>query len=128
MIKLSIEIKKLEEIEGLAPGRLNGLFTPEELSGSNGITLAGKLAAKTAFLRNAGISRSCEHYKKVEIGKSLSGRPFVKVLDNPLCAKISDFKTSVSISHTKDTAIAVCVLYNDNAPNPPFSPGGRGLR
>jgi len=128
MIKLSIEIKKLEEIEGLEPGRLNGLFTEEELSHSNSITLAGKLAAKTAFLRNAGLSRSSEHYKKVEIGKTVSGRPFIKVLDTPISDKISDFKTSVSISHTKDTAIAVCVLYNDSAPNPSFSPGGRGLR
>ncbi len=126
MIKLSIEIKKLDEIESLAPGRLNGLFTPEELSESNSITLAGKLAAKTAFLRNAGLSCSCEHYKKVEIGKSLSGRPFVKVLDTPLCTKIHDFKTSVSISHTKDTAIAVCILYNDNAPHPDISPWSKG--
>lgn len=114
MIKLSIETKKLEEIEGLAPGRLNGLFTQEELSRSNNITLAGKLAAKTAFLRNAGLSRFSEHYKKVEIGKTPSGRPFIKILDAPLSEKISDFKTSVSISHTKDTAIAVCVLYSDS--------------
>ncbi len=126
MIKLSIETKKLEEIERLEPQRLKGLFTPEELSRSNKITLAGKLAAKTAFLRNAGLSGLSEHCRKVEIGKAPSGRPFIKILDTPLSEKISEFKTSVSISHTKDTAIAVCVLYNENPPHPYLSPWGRG--
>jgi len=112
MIKLSIETKKLEEIEVLSPHLLDCLFSIEELSRSNNITLAGKLAAKTAFLRNAGLSVFSEHYKKVEVRKTPSGRPFIKILDTPLSEKIKGLKTSISISHTKDTAIAVCILYN----------------
>ncbi len=112
MIKLSIETKKLEEIETLSRQVLDSLFTSGELAGSSRITLAGKLAAKTAFLKNAGMPVIPEHYRKTEITKTLSGRPAVKILDAELNEKISKFKTSVSISHTQDTAIAICVFYN----------------
>ncbi|MBN1445366.1 MAG: hypothetical protein JW957_04580 [Candidatus Omnitrophica bacterium] len=112
MIKLSIEAKKLEEIETLSRQALNGMFTPEELAGSSKITLAGKLAAKTAFLKNAGMPGIPQHYRKTEVTKTPSGRPAVKILDAELNEKISKFQTSVSISHTQNTAIAICVFYN----------------
>lgn len=112
MIKLSIETKKLEEIENLSRQVLYSFFTPEELAGSSRITLAGKLAAKTAFLKNAGMTAIPEHYRKTEVTKNFSGRPAVRIIDAELNEKISKFKTSISISHTQDTAIAICVFYN----------------
>ncbi len=117
MIKLAIETKKIEEIESLEPHEIKGIFTTSELSHSSNITLAGKLAAKAAFLRNAGFSDFTGHYKKVVVDKTLSGRPFLKILDAPIMEKISDFRTSVSISHTKNTAIAICILYRENTPS-----------
>jgi phosphopantetheinyl transferase (holo-ACP synthase) len=121
MIKLAIETKKIEEIEDLEPHEIKGIFTTSELSHSSNITLAGKLAAKAAFLRNAGFSDFAEHYKKVVVDKTFSGRPFLKIFDASIMGKISDFKTSVSISHTKDTAVAICILYNESFPNSSFS-------
>jgi phosphopantetheine--protein transferase-like protein len=111
MIKISIETKRLEEIEVLSSQQLDNLFTKEELSCSNKTTLTGKLAAKTAFFRNAGLSCFTEDYKKVEVGKKSSGRPFLNLLDTSLSEKVSGFKTAISISHTKDTAVAICILY-----------------
>lgn len=112
MIKLSIEVKKLEEVENLSRQVLDSFFTSGELAGSSRITLAGKLAAKTSFLKNAGLSAIPEHYRKTEVIKTPSGRPAVKIIDAELNEKFSKFKTSVSISHTQDTAIAICVFYN----------------
>ena len=109
MIKLTIETKTLKDIERHLED-LDSFFVAKELKG-NKITIAGKLAAKDAFLRNIGISNLCKFYKKIEIDKTLSGRPFIRVLDTNLYKKFSEYKTSISISHTKEEAVAICVLY-----------------
>lgn len=109
MIKLSIETRKLEDIEKHSE-RIDDFFTINEQKNSK-ITLAGKLAAKDAFLKNIGISCPYKFYKKIEIDKTLSGRPFIKILDNKISRKISNYKTSICISHTKEEAVAICVLY-----------------
>jgi len=116
MIKLSIETRKLEDIENIPGQVLNDMFTPEELAGSNRITLAGKLAAKTAFLRNAGLADSSWHYGKTEVIKTPSGKPSLRIIDAELSDRISGFKTSLSISHTQKMAIAICVFYGTGCP------------
>jgi len=109
MIKLSIETKKLEDIEKLSE-KIDIFFTEREKN-SNKITLAGKLAAKDALLRSCGISKPIKFYKKIEIDRMPSGRPFIRVLEPELFKKLSRYKSSVSISHTKEKAVAICILY-----------------
>ncbi|MCM8761865.1 MAG: hypothetical protein NC905_03785 [Candidatus Omnitrophica bacterium] len=109
MIKLSIATRKLEDIEG-SPERIDDFFTVAEQKNCK-ITLAGKLAAKDAFLKNIVVSKQYRFYKKIEINKQLSGRPFIKILDSHLSQKLSGYKVSLSISHTKEEAVAICVLY-----------------
>ncbi|MDD3726653.1 MAG: hypothetical protein PHI44_05605, partial [Candidatus Ratteibacteria bacterium] len=108
MIKLTIETKTPKDIERHLE-QLNDFFVEEELKGSI-LTLAGKLAAKDAFLRNIGISNPYKFYKKIEIDKTLSGRPFIRVIDTNLHKKSSKYKTTILISHTKEEAVAICVL------------------
>ncbi|MCX8082307.1 MAG: 4'-phosphopantetheinyl transferase superfamily protein [bacterium] len=112
MIKHSIEIKKLEDIKTISK-KIDNIFTEEEQK-SNKITLTGKFAAKDAFLKNIGIVPSERFYKKIEIGKMSSGRPFIKILDTNLSNKIAGYKISLSISHTKEEAVAICILYKTN--------------
>ncbi|MCM8820426.1 MAG: hypothetical protein NC932_00530 [Candidatus Omnitrophica bacterium] len=109
MIKLSIETRKLEDIER-ANERIDDFFTADEKKNSK-ITLAGKLAAKDAFLKNIGMAQSSRLYKKLEIDRMPSGRPFIKILDSKLSQKLSGYKVSLSISHTKQEAVAICVIY-----------------
>jgi len=109
MIKLSIETRKLEDIEKLSE-RIGDFFTEGEQKNSK-ITLAGKLAAKDAFLKNIGAAKPYRLYKKLEINRMPSGRPFIKILDSQLSQKLSGYKISISISHTKEESVAVCVLY-----------------
>jgi phosphopantetheinyl transferase (holo-ACP synthase) len=80
MIHLSIETKKLKDIEKHSE-ELNVFFTEREQRGSK-ITLAGKLAAKDAFLKNIGIEQPSGFYKKFEVEKMPSGRPFIKIIDS----------------------------------------------
>lgn len=107
MIKLTIETKKIGDIEKLP---VENYFGEQELKGSK-INLAGKLAAKEAFLRNIGISSPEKFYKKIEIDKTSSGRPFIKIIDTALSKKLSKYRFSISISHTKEEAVAICILY-----------------
>ena len=109
MIKLSIETKKLEDIEKVSE-KIERFFTEQERSGSK-ITLAGKLAAKDAFLKNIGIAQPGRFYNKIEVDRMPSGRPFIRVLEQKLSRKLSGYRSSISISHTKDEAVAICILY-----------------
>ncbi|MCM8760477.1 MAG: hypothetical protein NC832_02015 [Candidatus Omnitrophica bacterium] len=109
MIKLSIAIRKVEEIEKDCK-RIEDYFTDVEQKESK-ITLAGRLAAKDAFLKNIGITQRDRLYKKVKIDRMPSGRPLLKILDSNLSQKLSGCKISISISHTKQEAVAVCVVY-----------------
>lgn len=109
MIHLSIETKKFKDI-GKIQKEINGFFTQREQI-ENQITLAGKLAAKDAFLKGIGIEQPTAFYKKVEIDKMPSGRPFIRILDSNLSQQLSEYKISISISHTKEEAAAICIRY-----------------
>lgn len=112
MIQLSIGIKTLSDVAGLSSCRRREVFTPEEISGSSSLTLAGKFAAKQAFLKSLGISPPFYPlYKHIEIKNTPLNRPFIETRDRTLLDKLKGRKISVSISHTKEIAVAACLLY-----------------
>lgn len=63
---------------------------------------------KKAFFKTIGLK---EDFKKIEIRNLKSGRPFVEIKDKELKKVLKDKKISLSISHTKDIAVAVCIIY-----------------
>ena len=114
MTKLSIDLQALSEIKQLSASQKAEIFTIFELSDNNDLTLAGKLAAKKAFLKCLSISTKyyATLYPNIEIKRLDSGRPFIETSSPLLLKKLSKHKISISISHTKDIAIAVCIIYN----------------
>ena len=128
MIKTALEIVELSEIKKtIKENSLESFFTSFELKkyqvgrpadlinqaptekNFNLVHLAGKLAAKKAFLNAFDKERE---YKKVEIKNSPSGKPAINVLDTNLKNEISDYEISISISHTKNIAVAFCLIYD----------------
>ena len=78
---------------------------------------AGRFAAKEAVYK--ALSPLCKRedyapsFKDIEIAndESLGGRPFVRPLNDKMVELFSkyDIKLDLSISHVKETAIAICV-------------------
>lgn len=110
MIKTALEIVESSELKKFLKKRsLESFFTSSELKNSQNdlLHLAGKLAAKRAFFNAFERERG---YKKIEIKNSSSGKPVINVLDADLKNEISDYKISISISHTKSIAVAFCLI------------------
>lgn len=73
--------------------------------------LAGRWAAKEALMK--AIGRSCS-WKDFEITKGDKGQPVVTLLNKAyelVCGKNENISISVSISHAKEHAVAMAVLY-----------------
>ncbi|MCX7705158.1 MAG: 4'-phosphopantetheinyl transferase superfamily protein [bacterium] len=91
------------------PSRLERLFLSSEIAYCNKykekhVHLAGILAAKLAFIK---ASSSFEiPLKKIEVKHDKSGKPVI--LSNS--KKLKNYSISVSISHTKSMAVALCVI------------------
>jgi len=113
MIQLSTGVKALEEIRILSVIQKEKLFTAGELSSSSDLTLAGKLAAKEAFLKSLSIQEHASFYKKIEVKSSPVRKPFIETSEKDLLEKVGNRRISVSISHTDDIAVAVCLLYDE---------------
>lgn len=107
MFNFSIEIESLDNFK--EPARFLHFLTEREIKDKkNPSSLIGKIAAKKAFFKTIGLK---EDFKKIEIRNLKSGRPFVEIKDKELKKVLKDKKISLSISHTKDIAVAVCIIY-----------------
>ncbi len=78
------------------------VFTNQELSNQELKHLAGIFAAKEAVIKALSIKPG--KWLEIEIFNEKSGRPFVKLINN---FKLKSY--DLSISHTKNTAVAVFV-------------------
>ncbi|MCK9267032.1 hypothetical protein M0P98_09245 [bacterium] len=113
MKRLSLEVQTISEIVKLSDFQKSKFFTFFEIVDSNNISLAGKLAAKKAFLKCLECDKSGYlPYDKIEVKRPVGKRPSIEVSDSLLLEKLSNQKISLSISHIKDIAIAVCIVYN----------------
>jgi phosphopantetheine--protein transferase-like protein len=112
MIDVGIEIKEIEEIENFPLEKLKVFLCPEEILHGKPQNYAGKIAAKTAFLKLAKENFSSDDFKKITVDKKPSGRPFIKITDSELKQRVSGYAYSVSISHSVNMAVALCVFYN----------------
>ncbi|MCL2599056.1 MAG: holo-ACP synthase [Firmicutes bacterium] len=94
------------------PSFLQGVFAESEIAyslqnGKQTETLAGLYAAKEAFCKAIGTGitrRLCE----IEIGHSALGQPFFITNKH---TQDYEGKLHLSITHTKDLAVAVCVVF-----------------
>ena len=66
-------------------------------------TVAGLFAAKEAYFKAKGTGIIKSELPKVEVGHHAGGQPFY----------VNDSQCALSISHTEDTAVAVCINFQD---------------
>ncbi len=100
-----IEIKNVEKKIQENSGFLEHVLSDDECSKSQIQTLAGKIAAKEAIIKTGFLKPG--EWLKIQILTDDSGKPNVYTADGELISGLE-----ISISHTRDTAIAIAI-YNE---------------
>ncbi|MCL2569748.1 MAG: 4'-phosphopantetheinyl transferase superfamily protein [Firmicutes bacterium] len=91
---------------------INRIFSPSEIEyitrkNNSPQTMAGLYAAKEAFIKASGIPVGHNKLKDIEIIHTQQGAPCYNILDENIGNVMMTYE--LSISHTKNTAVAVCV-------------------
>lgn len=105
----AVDLSRFERAISKTPRLIERLFTTDERLGS-ARTLAGRFAAKEAFIKSVGDPRGM-NWQEVSIGKDALGKP--SILVSGATAKITNAagidKFHVSITHDGGMAIAFVV-------------------
>jgi holo-[acyl-carrier protein] synthase len=122
VIGCGIDLVKIERIEKIimrwGDNFVIKIFTPlereycEKKKGNKFQSYAGKFAAKEALLKTLGLGLGGANWKEIEINNNQLGQPIISTsgkLKNIALAKGVN-KYFISISHTKEYAIAQVVL------------------
>lgn len=111
-----IEIERIRESVLKNPRFLNKYFGDEEIElfgeKRSFESLAGNFAVKEAFSKAMGTGIRGFSLCEVQTLRDEMGAPYVKLSGKAL-ELFSDFRISVSISHSKTDAAAVVVAYKD---------------
>lgn len=145
LVRVGVDLVETEKLARLAerfPDRLPDLFTAAELAYAlrggrrSGERLAARFAAKEAAFKalGTGMSRGVG-WTEIGIERELSGRPRLELTGRAAAtaARLGLTGADVSLSHTRDYAIAHVVLYaaasergTTTAPAPPCGPSRWG--
>ncbi|MCJ7813886.1 MAG: holo-ACP synthase [Candidatus Atribacteria bacterium] len=122
VIGCGIDLVKIERIEKIimrwGDNFVIKIFTPlereycEKKKGNKFQSYAGKFAAKEALLKTLGLGLGGANWKEIEVTNNQLGQPIISTsgkLKNIALAKGVN-KYFISISHTKEYAIAQVVL------------------
>ena len=97
--------------------KLSRIFTDSEIELANtASTLAGRFAAKEAFLKALGSGKSGVPLKDIEVLRDISGKPFIneerlkQVLDRVFGRPV---RINVTISHNRNDAMSVVIIEGD---------------
>jgi holo-[acyl-carrier protein] synthase len=111
-----IEIYRIEKAINRTNNFIKKLFTNNEieyftLKGFSSNTIAGNFAAKEAVSKALGTGFRGFGLKDIEILRDSLGKPIVHLSDKIYeLIDIADFNIYVSISHSKESAIAYAVM------------------
>lgn len=102
-MNIGIDIVDCDRVGGLVNEKI---FSAEEIAyirqKNNALsTIAGLFAAKEAFFKARGTGIIKSEMPKVVIGHRTDGQPFY----------VNFPQSTLSISHTKTTAVAVCIIF-----------------
>lgn len=118
-MKIGIDIVKIERFSNLSKKSCFEIFTKDEIRYAQKFKLtskehfAGFFACKEAVMKALGMGITTLSPKDIEIIHDKSGKPKVVLWGKPKNVFDDLFysQIEVSISHTKDIAIAVCQIY-----------------
>lgn len=129
-LKCGIDIVSLDRIAKLlerrGTGNLSRIWTASEINdctrsdGSVRVdSLAGRYAAKEAVSKafGTGFGRDGVNFEEIEIQKGKYGAPFIVLYGTTkeFFEKSNYAEISISLSHTEDTAVAMCVITEKEA-------------
>jgi len=117
-----IEVRRLEELNPAIRKRfVERVFTPAEIEDCRGQlpSLAGRFAAKEAVSKALGCGIGPVAWKEIEIVRGDHGQPVLKLLGR--ARRMADeqglYSWSISISHTREHAVAVAVATSGPSPD-----------
>ena len=108
-----VDIARFEQQLGKTPGLTERLFSPAELSGDSALkpaTLAGKFAAKEAFIKAIG-SGAGMNWQDVRVIKDASGKPHFELSGETanIVSAAGVSRLHLSIAHDGGMAIAYVI-------------------
>ncbi|HBG7379213.1 holo-ACP synthase [Clostridioides difficile] len=108
-----IEIDRIRKAIGKNNRFLEKIFTDREIEYFNSKnfkaeSIAGNFAAKEAISKSIGTGIRVFNFKDIEVLRNEMGKPIVKTYNNlaKMCIDYNVLEIKVSISHSKDYAIA----------------------
>jgi len=114
---IGIDIQDVTRIEEFAKtNKMQRMFSARELSyinkKNNSLeTIAGMFCAKEAFFKATGSGINLSLLTAVEIDHRSTGAPYYALSPKVIALyKLDTSQILLSISHTKNTAVAVCVI------------------
>ena len=124
ILGIGIDIIEIERIKNSLNKRgdfLKKLFTESEIElfqskGYNPQTIAGNFAAKEAISKSLGLGIRGYNFRDMEILRDELGKPIVKTYNNleEICIDYSVLEIKVSISHSKNYAVANAIAIVDD--------------
>ena len=106
-----IEVERIKKVfENHKERFLKRVFTENEIKKFDILELAGKFACKEAVIKALG-GRFGLKWTDIEILNNERGKPFVNTENQKLKKILKNRKIEVSISHIKELAVAICVIY-----------------
>ncbi|MCY6483317.1 holo-ACP synthase [Clostridium aestuarii] len=112
-----VEIKRIKKAMDRSPNFINKIFNKNEVEYLKSRNMrpeyvAGRFAAKEAVAKAIGTGFTGFEFKDIEIDKTTLGKPIVilKGKAKKLDKKWGEYKFHLSISHSRDNAIAYAVL------------------
>jgi len=112
-MKIGIDIQDIPRVKNIKPHHMERIFASSELEyitrkNSAPQTMAGLYAAKEAFFKALGTGVQHSKLTSVEIDHDKFGAPYYNLKNTEWV----ELKTVLSISHSKNTAVAVCLIQN----------------
>ena len=115
-MKTGIDIVDVDRFKNLSEDKLAKIFTENEINyccsfSDKQTHFAGHFSAKEAFVKaiRLGFGKGLTPID-IEISHDKNGVPFI-IKSNKIKQFINNEEIELSISHTKKTAIAICILY-----------------
>ena len=117
-----IEIERLGKVQpGIKTRSLRRVFTPFELTECNGrdASLAGRFAAKEAVAKALGCGIGPVGWQEIEIRSAQNGEPSLQLHGKAkeLAESLGLATWAISISHSRENAIAVAVALGNEVAN-----------
>ena len=135
MISTGIDIVAIWRIKGVheryGQRFLNRIYTPSEIEYCRGRApnLAARFAAKEATMKSLGTGVRGVGWKDIEVVRNRAGAPSIKLHGRALARaeRLGLQEMSLSISHSREYAVAFVIAHIDGEIESPLRPAASGL-